>query len=75
MISDTEFPIGSIIEKLNSGAISPEEAARQITALRGEDPSPEPIRMPPEAFFSELPDEERQKAREVFRALLSWHDA
>ena len=70
--SDTVFPFEPIIRKLNSGEISPEEAARQIVSLRREDPAPPPVRMPPESFFASLPEKEREKMREVFRVLLSW---
>jgi hypothetical protein len=73
--TDTIFPAQPIIDRLNAGEISPEEAARQIVVLRQEDPSPPPVRLPPESFFSRLPEDERQKAREVFRILLSWPHA
>lgn len=75
---DTVFPAEPIIRKLNSGEISPEEAARQIVSLRREDPAAPPlppVRMPPESFFASMPQEEREKAQEVFRLLLSWPDA
>jgi len=68
MHDDTDFPIAPIIGQLNAGKISPTEAADRIQRLR--DAASPPIRMPPAAFFAALSDDEREKAREVFRILM-----
>ena len=67
VLYDISFPIAPIIRQLNSGEISPSEAAEHIRQLQ--DAASGPVRMPPVAFFAALPEEEREKAREVFRIL------